>query len=344
MHTLQNSFQSHRLAKLIACAAGLVVIIVGVIWLTSHASTSFMATEAESGVATANAKVFGDSSASGGKGILFNKDDTTTPPPSGTGLLVGGRVNLPGTGSESAEFAEGEQMFGTLQVTRDYIPGTVPSKYVSPYPAHTSVVLSLKTTSGSLDTFLKSLPANVKYIVWQHEPERPGLFSSGADFVKQFNTARAQIKAIRPDLLVGIASSGFNYRDGKDGADGSYLSPQADWYSIDAYRAGTDDNVRTNAVVPIAQRYEIMRWYNFVKDRGKPLGITEVGNGRADEAGLVANIVQERINTTKTDVLWARDHGFFCYSYFLSGEGPDGHNWLPSDAGFKTMYRALPRG
>ncbi len=259
-------------------------------------------------------------------------------------MLLGARVRLPESHNEGADFAWGQQAYGPLQVTRDYLSGPVPSRYVDRFPPSTQVILSLKSVDGPLSDFLWSLDTrSVSRLVFQHEPERPNLFSSGDDFVRQFDAARAKIKAIRPEIQVGIASSGFNYRGSRPGADGSYLSKQADFYTIDTYRAGTDENASSNGVVPIDQRPEIMRWYALVKDRGKPLGITEVGMGRVG-GGADPATPADRVEVVAHDVAWARAHGFFCYSYFLSGQGPDGHNWLDNSAAFQAMYRALPRG
>lgn len=267
-----------------------------------------------------------------------------------SGMLLGGRVRRPGNSSLASDLAYGVGRFGALEVTRDYLGNSRPDTYSDWAPAATLPVVSFNR-GGAIPSanFLRSCRA--PYLIFQHEPERPQVYgkdaSGGAAFqadLKSFRTG-TRTTATQAGLqapLIAAAASGFNYRKGKPGADGSYITGcVADAYFFDAYRAGTDN--KGNAVIPLQDRDEFKTWYAFVQATGKPWGVTEFGAGRVDSPGLVSDIVQQRIDATKSSVEWCRANGAVLFSYFFSGEGPDGENWLPSDSGFDAMYQALPR-
>lgn len=272
---------------------------------------------------------------------------STEPPvaPLSPGMLVGARVRRAGS-TLAADFAWGQTQWGTLQVTRDYIAGTVPAIYhASRFPVTCTVVLSFKTSNGLRAGFVNSL--GTRHTVFSHEPERLSVYgrsaAGGATFKADLKAFQAKMRAFDPTVLVGHAASGYAYRASSPGTDGAFISgSSADYYTFDAFRAGTDYG--PNAVIPLQDRKEFQTWYSFVRATGKPWGITEFGAGRCNEPGLVPDVESLRVSATQSSVDWCRTNGAFCFSYFLSDVGPDGHNWMPTDAAFQTMYRGLIRG
>ena len=274
-------------------------------------------------------------------GTPVTRTATTTPPVAG--MLVGGRVRRAGS-TVPADFAWGQTQWGLLQVTRDYMGARTPTVYQIQFPPSCQVVLSFDTAATLTPTFVASMTP--RRTVFRHEPERPteygGTPTGGTTFRADLAAFQTKMRALDPTVLVGHAASGYAYRGTHAGANGSYIiGSTADFFTFDGYRAGTD--YKANAVIPLQNRAEFQKWYTYVKATGKPWGVTEFGAGRCNEPGLVPTIVADRVSATQSSVNWCRANGAFCFSYFFSDVGPDGHNWMPTDAAFATMYQGLTR-
>ncbi len=270
--------------------------------------------------------------------------DTAAPALGTRGMLVGGRVRRAGS-SKAADFRWGQAQFGPLQVTRDDVAGALPPTYdASQFPATCTDIISFRTSAGLSARFVNSMVTRIT--IFQPGPERPILYggspTGGTTFKADLAAFRTVVRGFNSSVLVGQAASGLDYRSTRAGEDGSYITgSSADFFTFDAYRAGTDTT--DNALVPLQDRPEFTTWFRFVRATGKPWGITEFGAGRCNEAGLVPGIEAIRVSVTRSSADWCRANGAWCFSYLLSDEGPDGHDWLPTDAAFKAMYRDLTR-
>ena len=294
-------------------------------------------------------------------GIVAPADE---PPPSEVTMLTGGVCRYDRSNSLTADFATGESDFGTLQCTKHYFSGgNLPATYSSPFPSRVLVLLSwAKDTNFRWDTnpqqwisYIQSIPTGT-IVTFQHEPERPGLFPSGEDYVDRFNAVRAKVREVRTDLPMWHFCSGYNYNPNRPGYDGSYLSGTraaggtyritADGFGYDGYRGGDNDNVNGDKVIDIQDRDEWKRWKSLIFP-GKPWGISETGFGEIEFPNNPSRepIVQAQRNATvPTSHAWLRTHGCSFFIYFFSDLGPDGGTHRPKDAEFKTMYQGLPRG
>ena len=306
----------------------------------------------------------------------------TPPPPPGENrtTMIGGRVNLPGDGgNESDWFATGETWYGQLQCTKDYWPsGRLPATYNSPFPSDVSILLSHSDRTqftwatnwdGSVNpdadvarwrSYINSLPGNT-ILTYQHEPERPGYWAGNPEeYVDRLNRYRDEVRSVRTDIPVWMFSSGYQYRTGNPGHSGLFFSGpraadpdvtyrnRADGFGYDGYRPGTNNVEQGSKVIALQDRYEFMRWKGFIP-AGKAWGASEVGFGRVNdppdypEPGLVPEVAAQRLATIPASVDWLIEQGGAMFLYFFSGDGPDGHNWLPRDQAFKDMYQDLPR-
>lgn len=287
--------------------------------------------------------------------LAIVQGSTSNPTPGPSGMLVGGRVNMPsGTSgtdnTEAGDFALGEQWYGPLQVTKDYFGGTLPAKYNSPFPARVVVQLSMSDptsfTQANFAGFVKSIPAGT-ILTYQHEPERPQFSWNGPQYVTKLNSFCDAIRAIRTDCPIWIMSSGYQYKTGSSMYDnvknGQYLKGlEVDGYGFEAYRNGTNNNAQGMAIIDIPDRNEFILWKSLIPS-GATWGISETGFGRTDNS-TVSDIVQQRNARVPTTVARLISMGCSTFMYFFSNEGPDWFPWLPTDDGFKAMYKALPRG
>src|SRR5688572_22563160 len=104
---MRKFLQTSRTNKLIAAAAALVVVIVGLGLLRTMAGGFFAAVDPDAGTLTTNAKLVTDSGADGGKAIQFTAPSPTPsprtptptptppPPPPSSGGCAAGQVGTP---------------------------------------------------------------------------------------------------------------------------------------------------------------------------------------------------------------------------------------------------------
>jgi hypothetical protein len=79
--SLSTLRQSSRTNKLIAAGVAIMVVIIGYLFIASHAAGFVVSVEPENGTKTANASVVTDATASGSKAVQFNAPAPAPPPP-----------------------------------------------------------------------------------------------------------------------------------------------------------------------------------------------------------------------------------------------------------------------
>lgn len=163
-----------------------------------------------------------------------------------TDLLVGAAVN---NGTQT-NFNTLETAIGDITVYRSYdsgFPSTwqnsnaswVPDRVVSWHSLKPNVA---QTASGALDTqlntWISSIPTSHQcMLTFQHEMENPGKNINPAEFRPAFARFYDLVKAIRPDILVGIIymSWTFNPQSGRNWLDWWPGDTKTDFIGVDTY-------------------------------------------------------------------------------------------------------------
>lgn len=261
------------------------------------------------------------------------------PQPS-TSLLIGARAKDSSSslaGDLRAAFDRAQTRLGPLQVTRVFYT-SLPTAHTRISPDGVLEIISFKS-GANLESFLGSLKQG-EMIAYHHEPE--GDYATGADFVAEWDGYYDRAKKAQPAVQFGMIAGGYQYRSAGKGYDGSFLPDRADWYSIDTYRDGSTENA-FGAIVPLTDVAEFQRWYGLVKDRGRPLAVTEYGRGTVGGTEVASTPLKRR-TILPSDIDWLRARGFFAFSLWFSDYGPDRRAWCPTDQEYYAAFSALPRG
>ena len=259
----------------------------------------------------------------------------TIPPPPAT-MAVRARCVASSSSTVAslrADFLNDSQTIGRpLTMTRAFYGGVLPvdqSKRVSP-PTAMEVTSYKGQNASSLALFVRSMQPQDR-LGFYHEPEGPGDWNTGADFVTAFTSEYHAAHAARSSVKFGMIAGAYQYRTAGRGYDGSFLPDPSvcDFYACDTYRDGSTENA-FGAIDPLSQVEEFMRWYNLVKDRGRPLLVTEYGRGTVG-SGEVASTPTKRAAVIPADLAWLAAHGFAGISLWYSDFGPDGRKWRFTD-------------
>ncbi|QQS18812.1 hypothetical protein IPL68_01975 [Candidatus Saccharibacteria bacterium] len=219
----------------------------------------------------------------------------------------------PNSNNLSLQWQTGVSTFGPLAATRAF-EQTLPATASYFTPSDVLEIPSFKDDAGgNMASYVNSMRGDAPMFIFHHEPEAD--YATGAQFVSEWTSYRNAAKAARPSVQFGMIAGGFQYRPGNNGADGSFIPPNADWYGFDTYRKGTDTGV--NAVKPLTELVEFQTWYSFVASKGKPLWITEYGRYllSVDESG--------RPGVIAADHQWLVANGFAGWMYWWSNRSND---------------------
>jgi hypothetical protein len=192
-------------------------------------------------------------------------------------------------------------------------------------------IVSYKEVQTNLAAYIKTLEPLKGQMAYHHEPEAD--YQAGSVFVKEFVKEYDTAKAASPKTPFGMIAGAYQYRaNGGTGFDGSYLPPadKVDFYALDTYLTGGSG---PNVVRGLENEPRFQRWYSLVKDRGKPLYITEYGRG------LVTDKAQDplRVQTIRDDMVYLTKLGVKVWIYWWTTDGSSGgvsgKNWQFQDAG-----------
>jgi hypothetical protein len=243
-------------------------------------------------------------------------------------------------GAHAANFTAADTTIGPLQDQRIFYPTTLPASFIGSagdrLPAGVTAVISYKTASINVVSFVRSIPADRPVIMIFHAEPEHSYGARGATFVAQFESQSNLIRSVhRANVRIAMAAEAYEYVDGRDGVSGSYLPPAGyvDTYLLDYYEP-------VPTAKGIAKNRKFQAWYRLVKNRGKPLGFAEYGlssNGTA--AGNA-----RRVATLKADNAWISAHGpFAIWSYWwqdpATTTGKD--NWQFTDPGAIAEWHAI---
>jgi hypothetical protein len=251
-------------------------------------------------------------------------------------------------GARGINWQVANSTIGPLQDQRIFYGGQLPASFAGSegdrLPAGVTAIISYKTPTTNVASFVRSIPASRPVIMaFHHEPEG-GDFPSGPTFVSQFQTQSQLIRsASQPNVRVAMIAGAYQYGSGRNGAAGQYLPAPSyvDMYTVDTYQRHPDGS-------GLATDANFQGWYNLVKGRGKPLGITEYGlNSDNTAAGNAA-----QVTTMRADNAWLIAHGpFAVLSYWWSIEKmtvsqaiSTSQNWQFTGAASIAEWRAIEAG
>lgn len=251
------------------------------------------------------------------------------PPPAVSTMIVGARC-------KDTTFADMNAAVGPVGGMRLFYPAALSTTYdASQLPSGVVPFVSYKTPQTNIASFLKSLPASGR-LTFHHEPEAD--YPSGAAFTGEFDREYQSAKAARSSIPFGMIAGAYQYRAGAGGAsqgngyDGSYLPSEADFYGFDTYQP-------KGPLTPLEKDPRFQRWYSLVKDRGKPLYVTEYGRGDTADHSLDA----ERAALIPVDAAYLRKIGVQAWMYWFTS-GTTGVNWRFTDQGSIDAWRKVAAG
>lgn len=175
---------------------------------------------------------------------------------------------------------------GPSQVDKEFYSGQLPANYANSncanLPTNVTCVEAYKTASANTASFVQSIPAGRQVIIVYHqEPE--GDYSSGSQFVSEFESEANVVHsnttdANRANVFMADDSSGYNYGNGRVGADCSYTVPNkyADLYFMDHYMNPVDGS-NSASYGTAEQQSEFKNWIGCVGPQNRPLGFGEYG-------------------------------------------------------------------
>jgi hypothetical protein len=149
------------------------------------------------------------------------------------------------------------------------------------------IAYGVQESQAQIAKFLANVPAaQMVIMVYYSEPE--GKFSSGAQFVSQFETQSQNIRAAAgdaPNIFVALDSSSYEYgtraSDSAGTGCGYIVAPQyVDFYLVDHYDEGASGNSLPDETTGPAGDSNGQKWLNWlgcVQSMNKPLGLAEYG-------------------------------------------------------------------
>lgn len=267
-----------------------------------------------------------------------NKDEPMQAP-----MLFGARAKETSTEDVDllrAAFIHAQDDLGPLRVTRCF-KGALPTKYVPITPSGVVEIVSYKSsTATNVASFAASMRPGTM-VAYHHEPEGPGEYDTGAQFVNAFQAEAA--KWAKVGVSLGMISGGYQWRARGRGRDGSFLPPaeSVGWYAIDTYRDGSSEDA-FGAIVPLTEVDEFQAWFAAVRDRGRDLWVTEYGRGTVG-AGEVASTPRERAAVIPADAEYLTSLGFKGLVIWYSDFGPDGRSWRFTDQASLDAAKSIER-
>lgn len=244
--------------------------------------------------------------------------------------------------ASAGNWSAANSKIGPLQGQRLFYPGALPSRFAhsacNRLPAGDWCIVSYNKRNTNVASYVSSIPSSRNVVlVWEHEPEIPGRFSSGHTFVSGFDAQSALIrKAAHGAKNVHVASDSESWQYGFGGGNGgsrgagcSFIPPAS---AVDYYYA---DNYSPTAQ-PLAGMVRWQNWLKCVKKSGKPIGIAEFGLGSC--AGASA-----RVKTLLADAAYLKTLDVQLWSYYyVPNKGCE--NWQFTDSAMISAWRGIEAG
>lgn len=207
---------------------------------------------------------------------------------------------------------------------------------------------------GDYDDEIRRLAASfpkdhTTYLTMYHEPEEN---LTGAQFVAMFRRFYKVVKAANPKIKVGTVHMSYQWRPSSDpnlptrDQDSWWVGPEyTDFLGVDDYNNAIDDSdgIRDEVRTSAKTDKSFQRWYQWAKQKGKPLAVVEFG--RYDNKAKPEDMVKDLLDTEQ----YLRDEGFFLFMYWhgKSSANSRGEIWdyrLSTSASKDAMKKISARG
>lgn len=240
-------------------------------------------------------------------------------------------------GAHSLNWAQDSATFGPFKDDRIFYPGNPPASFAGTagdkLPAGVTAVISYKTPTTNVASFVSSIPANRPVIItWHHEPEHDMAASAFvSEFEQQSNLIRAQHKS---NVRVAMIASTYQYVNGRSGYGCAYIPPASyvDMYTADAYQP---------TPTGLASDPQWNRWVTCTSGYGKNRGITEYGLGTGKNDAV-------REQTLATDDAYLKQHfpNLQIWSYWNVDDSYKGplRDWRLLDSATQNEWQRIEQG
>jgi hypothetical protein len=316
--------------------------------LFTHAATPALSLEPENSTVTTPALAQNDPTASNGRAVKFAPN--TQPP--GSSMWIGAAQNIPNTSIPA--FLASSSAMGPLTVRRTFtgaaasVPSSKPAAIAGDLAAGLLSFYSCKVNGGPAQILSGSEDANLRalfnslphdrptwFTMW-HEPEND--INGGSFTAQQFRDMIAHIWDVKQsspnaaNIKVGYIAMDYWWRTGTTFAsNGDQMLPPGgkyDYLAVDDYNVATTSG-RTNA----GTDPQFQNWYNWAKNKGKPLIVAEFGRK------LNPNDPNARAKDLLDSETWLTNHGFNMFLYW-NGSGAQG-DWKLYSAPDLNAWRAI---
>jgi hypothetical protein len=231
-------------------------------------------------------------------------------------------------GARAVHWAKANSIIGPLADQRIYCKHALPAKYrgsaCSKLPAGVWCIISYHRATTNVTRYVSSIPARRNVvIIFDHEPEHPGRWKSGAAFVAAFDRQFALIRRAAgraANVRVAMAADTYQYGGkgyGRRGIGCSFIPPAS--AVVNYYYADNYEPMPTGQGLATDPKW--LNWLNCVKNRGRRIGLAEYGLGSC-------NGTAKRVATLQADAAYLSSKvpaitGFRAqlWSYFWSGHG-----------------------
>jgi hypothetical protein len=253
---------------------------------------------------------------------------------------------------------------GSLGAQRIFYSGALPASYAGSYcselRAGVTCIISYKTETTNVASYVESVPSSTKIIfIFHHEPENDifaGSGTNGQNFVTDFESQSSLIRSAAggaANIKVAMVAEAWQYQPGTkwdNGADCSYIPPAryVDYYLTDIYEPDPDGQDLANS--PVSTQWNT--WLGCVTaansarpDSPAALGIAEYGLGT-----LAGDTVREETLAADDAYLKTTFTSFALWEYWWEDNSIDGGctaancDWKFTDAPTTQEWRAIEAG
>jgi hypothetical protein len=253
---------------------------------------------------------------------------------------VASMIGARGPGGTLGDFLAANSAIGPLQTTRLFYPGSLPTSFrgsvADRLPAGVLPIVSYKTMNTNVASYVKSVNRPI-WLCFHHEPE--GDYSTGAQFVKQFDSQSNLIRSANISHYVSVAmiAGGYQYRDNRTAKYGSFIPPAryVDRYAEDVYQIPGTKYAWSSKGLANYPRFQ--NWLRLVRPTGIPIGITEYGISAA-QGNAVRNA---RIKTDANYLRTTFGGQFRLWEYWWHSND---NSWQFTDAATIATWKSIAAG
>ncbi|HVB44568.1 MAG TPA: hypothetical protein VNF47_17970 [Streptosporangiaceae bacterium] len=199
-------------------------------------------------------------------------------------------VGAHGDANTAAAFVNANSAIGPLRSDKVFYSTTLPTSFSGSIcdglPAGVVCEISYKTMTTNVSSFVSSIPADRPVILTYYQEPEDNTFSyngltGGAAYVAEFENQSDLIRsaaADAPNVFVAFNGGSYQYQDGKNGANCSFVPPvgYVDMYLLDHYENPANGQNVASQTGGLGEEWT--NWMNCVGSSQKPMGFGEYGS------------------------------------------------------------------